>query len=320
MAPLKNVKEVQSLNDKVTALNKFVSRVTDKCLPFFHTLKKSFEWNAECQQAFEELKAYLSSIPLLSPSQSGENLFLYLAVSPKAVNAALVKEEDKVQKPVYYASQAFLSAEERYPPMEKLAFTLVMIACKLKPYFQAHTVIILTDKPLRRAMSNPKAAGWLALWVIKLSEFNIQYRPRTAIKGQVVTDFIAKFTNEEDKGANECPQWRIHTNGSSSKQAGGVGVVLLSPEGDQIECMVCLDFPTTNNEAEYKTLVSGLDFTKAAGAASMVLYYDSQVVTNHVNEDYKCKGERMKKYFDQVRRKVDELKAKIIQIPRGENE
>ena len=140
------------------------------------------------------------------------------------------------------------------------------------------------------------------------------------IKGQVVTDFIAKFTNEEDKGANECPHWRIHTNRLSSKQAGGVGVILLFPEGDQIECMVCLDFPTTNNEAEYETLVAGLDLAKAARAASMVLYCDSQVVTNHINEDYKCKGERMKKYFDQVRQKVDELKAKIIQIPKGENE
>ena len=84
--------------------------------------------------------------------------------------------------------------------MEKLAFTLVTAAHKLKPYFQAHTMIILTDKPLRRAMSNPEAAKLLALWAIELSEFDIQYRPRTAIKGQVVADFIAKFTNGEDKG------------------------------------------------------------------------------------------------------------------------
>ena len=101
MAPSKNVKEMQSLNDKVAALNRFVSRATDKCLPFFRTLKKSFKWTAECQQAFEELKAYLSSPPLLSPSQSEEELFRYLAVSPTVVSAALVREEDKVQKPVY---------------------------------------------------------------------------------------------------------------------------------------------------------------------------------------------------------------------------
>ena len=90
------MKEVQSLNGKVAALNRFVSRETDKCLPFFRTLKKSFEWIVECQQAFEDLKAYLSSLPLLSPLQLEEELFLYLAVSLKAISAALVKEEDKV--------------------------------------------------------------------------------------------------------------------------------------------------------------------------------------------------------------------------------
>ena len=135
MKPPKNVKEVQSLNGKVAALNRFVSRATDKCLPFFGTLKKSFEWTDECHQAFEELKAYLSTPPLLSPSQPSEELFLYLAVSPAAVSATLIREEEKVQKPVYYASRALRGAEERYSPMEKLAFALVMAARKLNPYF-----------------------------------------------------------------------------------------------------------------------------------------------------------------------------------------
>ena len=89
--------------------------------------------------------------------------------------------------------------------MEKLAFTLVTAARKFKPYFQVHTVIVLTDKPLRRVMSNPEAASRLALWVIELSEFDIQYRPRTAIKGQVVANFITEFTNDEDKGVDEYP-------------------------------------------------------------------------------------------------------------------
>ena len=177
MKPPRNVKEVQSLNGKVVVLNRFVSRATDKCLPFFRTLKKSFEWTDECQQAFEELKAYLSTPPLLSPSQPGEEHFLYLAVSAAAVSAALIREEEKVQKPVYYANRVLREAEERYPPMEKLAFTLVMATRKLKPYFQAHTVVVLTDKPLRQAISNPDAPGRLALWAIELSEFDIQYRP-----------------------------------------------------------------------------------------------------------------------------------------------
>ena len=159
--------------------------------------------------------------------------------------------------------------------MEKLAFALVMAARKLKPYFQAHTVIVLTDKPLRRPMSSPEAAGRLALWAIELSEFDIQYRPQTAIKGQFIADFIAEFTSNEGKGVEEVPQWRIHTDKSSNRQAGGAGIVLLSPEGDMVKCMVRLDFLTTNNEAEYEALVAGLDLAKAAGTESVVIYCDS---------------------------------------------
>ena len=97
----------------------------------------------------------------------------------------------------------------------------------------------------------------------------------TVIKGQVVTNFIAEFTNGEDKGADECLQWSIHTDGSSNRQVDEAGIVLLSSKGDKIECMVRLDFPTINNEAEYKALVAGLNLAKAAGATSVVLYYDS---------------------------------------------
>ena len=66
--------------------------------------------------------------------------------------------------------------------MEKLAFALITVVQKLKPYFQAHTIVVLTDKPLRRAMTSPEAAGRMALWAVELSEFDIQYRPQTAIK------------------------------------------------------------------------------------------------------------------------------------------
>ena len=107
---------------------------------------------------------------------------------------------------------------------------------------------------------------------------------------------------------------------SSNRQVNGAGIVLCSPEGDKIECMVHLDFPTTNNEAKYEALVAGLDLAKATGAVSVVIHCDSQVITNQVNGDYECKGERMKRHLEQVKRMVDNLQAKIVQIPKGENE
>ena len=124
-------------------------------------------------------------------------MFLYLVVSPAAISAALVREEEKMQKLVYYVSRALRGAEERYRPMEKLAFALVTTAQKLKLYFQTHTVIVLTNKCLQRAMSNPEAVGQMALWAIELSEFNVQYRPRTIVKGQVIANFIVEFINVE---------------------------------------------------------------------------------------------------------------------------
>ena len=118
LAPPKTVKEVQSLNGKITALNRFISLATDKCLHFFHTLKRSFEWTDECEQAFENLKVYLSSPPLLSPSKQREEFYLYLVVLQATVNAALVREKDGFQRPVYFTSRAFRGTEERYPQME----------------------------------------------------------------------------------------------------------------------------------------------------------------------------------------------------------
>ena len=118
----------------------------------------------ECQTAFDKLKAYLSFPPLLSPSKPREELYLYLAVSHAAVSAALVREEDGSQRLVYFMSRMLRRAEERYLQMEKLTFALIIAARKLKLYFQAHTIVVLTDKPLRKAMSSPKAAVRMALW------------------------------------------------------------------------------------------------------------------------------------------------------------
>ena len=96
MKPPQNTKEIQSLTGRVAALNRFVSKATDKCLPLFKVLKKAFEWTDEYQKAFKDLKAYLTMAPLLNLSVVGEELYLYLAVTSHAVSSALIREEDKV--------------------------------------------------------------------------------------------------------------------------------------------------------------------------------------------------------------------------------
>ena len=145
MASPRTVKEVQKLTGRIAALNRFVSRVMDKCLPFFKTLKRAFAWTDKCEAAFQELRKYLSNLPLLSPSKEGESLQLYLAVSTMAVSATLIREEGKKQLPVYYVSQAFQRAESSYPRIEKIAFALIVASRKLRQYFQANPILVMTD-------------------------------------------------------------------------------------------------------------------------------------------------------------------------------
>ncbi|XP_075649737.1 uncharacterized protein LOC142620220 [Castanea sativa] len=178
----------------------------------------------------------------------------------------------------------------------------------------------MTDKPLRKAMSSPKAVGRMALWAIELSEFDVWYQPRIAVKGQVIADFIAEFTVTEDQGAKEAPIWSIHIDGSSNKHAGGASMVLCTLEGDKIECMICLKFSITNNEAEYEALITGVDLAIAAGASSMIVYSDSQIVTSQVNGSYECKNERMKRYLEEVKGRMSNVQIKLGQIPREENQ
>ena len=97
-------------------------------------------------------------------------------------------------------------------------------------------------------------------------------------------------------------------------------MVIRTLEGDKIECMIRLDFPTTNNEAEYEALVAGLDLAKAAGAENMVVHCDSQVITSQINGEYKCRNERMKKYLKEVKNRIGSLEVKFVQILREENE
>ncbi|XP_030942035.1 uncharacterized protein LOC115967090 [Quercus lobata] len=284
MASPKTVKDVQKLTGRIAALNRFVSRATDKCLPFFKTLKQAFAWTGECKAAFQELKQYLSSPPLLSPSKEGENLYLYLAVSASAVSAALIREEGKKQLPVYYVSQAFQGAESRYPRIEKIAFALIVASRKL-------------------------------------SQFDIEYHPRTAIKAQALADFIAEFTfPDEDRIIDEADKLIIQTDGSSAQKKEGVGAIITTPDGEVLKYGVQLKFPATNNETEYEGILTGLRLGKALGAKNLLIQSDSKLVIGQIKGEYEAKEERMQKYLKLARRLAQEFDTvEFIQIPRSQN-
>nr|XP_023918055.1 uncharacterized protein LOC112029606 [Quercus suber] len=285
-------------------------------------VSKAFEWTDECQRVFQDQKHYLTTAPMLSPSMLGEELYLYLAVSPHAVSSALIREEEKVQKPVYYTNRTLRGAEGRYPLIEKLAFALITASRKLRHYFQGHVVIVMTDHPLKKAMNKLEASRRLIQWAVELSEFDIQYQPTNAIKALALADFIAEFTpSYEDLDEKEdSKKWVVHVDGSSTLYTGGIGVFFHSPEGDKLKYKARLQYQTTNNEVEYEAFLKGLELARSVEASSILVLRDSQLVIGQVNGTCEAKEDRMKRYLKKVLCLVKKFReANFVQIPREEN-
>lgn len=190
-------KDIQSFNRCIAPLSRFISKTTNRCAPFFKALKvhkRSITWTAKCDNAFNELKEYMSKEPLLSTLEPGDILMIYLSVLTTAAISVLIHPHEGADNLVHYVSKALQDAEVRYPDIKKLAFALVMSAKHLRPYFQVHTIHALTNQPLRQVLQKPKTFGRLVKWAIELGKFDIHYKPRPATKGHVVADFISEFT------------------------------------------------------------------------------------------------------------------------------
>ena len=299
------IKEVQRLTGRIAALSRFVSRASDKCQPFFQVLKKSFQWDEKCEEAFVALKTYLSSPPILVSPIEGELLTLYLAVSDFSTSAVLVKDRERVQHPVYYCSRALRGAEERYPKMEKLILALVTAARKLRPYFQAHTIEVPTKYPMKQVLHKPEVSGRLMKWAIELSEFDIRYKPKTAIKGQILADFVMEFAPvelvEPTQSGDDLPIWKLSVDGASNAQGSGAGLILTSPEGIDIEYALRFGFHASNNEAEYEAVIAGLNLAHSLKVDQLEVHSDSQLVVRQIEDTYEAKSEKMVLYLQKVR-------------------
>ncbi|XP_022852055.1 uncharacterized protein LOC111373710 [Olea europaea var. sylvestris] len=247
------------------------------------------------------MKKYLGEAPLLSKPKPQESLLLYLAVSGEAVSAFIVREEDDHQLPVYYVSKALLPTETRYPDMEKLALALITVSRKLRSYFQAHSIEVLTNFPLKQVLQRMKASGRLLKWAIDLSEFDLLFRPRHAIKGQTLADFVAEFSiapeMEVAMEPAEPPTWRLFVDGSSGKTGSGAGIILKSPEGHKLNFTVRFDFKASNNAVEYEALLAGLRLAKEMQVRRLLANSDSQLVVSQVNGNFVVKDSSMAAYL-----------------------
>lgn len=207
----------------------------------------------------------------------------------------------------------------------------MILSRKLRLYFQAHPIIVVTDQPLRQILHKPESLGGLIKWCMELNEFEIQYCPRNAIKGQALADFIADFTDiKEGPGIDvdlsvsdereDVSTWILHMDSSSSAQGSVARVVIISPNGIEISYVLRFEFKASNNEAEYEALLAGLKVAKSLGAKNLEIMNDSQLIVHQVNDTYQAKEDNMIAFLKKRKELVRQFKKVMLwQIPREEN-
>ena len=184
--------------------------------------------------AFQELKRYLSHPPIMSSPMVDEVLFAYLAVALYAISLVLIRVDNGIQRPVYYVSRSLNETEVRYLPLEKMILAVVHATRKRPYYFQAHTVVVLTQLPLKSVLRSADYTGRIAKWGTILGAFDIKYMRRTSIKGQVLADLVAEFADspEEMEGGSkeldegligvasvQCsPPWELYVDGAANQR------------------------------------------------------------------------------------------------------
>ncbi|GKA58571.1 reverse transcriptase domain-containing protein [Tanacetum coccineum] len=258
------LKDVQKLNGKLASLNRFLSKSAEKSLPFFKTLKKctkksDFQWTQEAEIAFRQMKKLIADLPMLTAPKEREELIIYLAAAKEAISAVLMTEREGKQMPVYFVSRALRGPEINYTPMEKLVLALLSASRRLKRYFQAHTIVVITDQPIKQLLSNSEITRRMLKWKFELEGYDIQYRPRISIKGQILADFIVERPDEPMTEPEELPEpWTLFTDGSSCIDGSGAGLILTNPEGVEFTYAMRFRFEVTNNKAEYEALIAGL--------------------------------------------------------------
>jgi hypothetical protein len=204
-------KKVQRFTGCMAALSRFISRLGEKGLPFYKLLKKvdKFQWTVETQEALEALNKFLTTPPVLkpprraTPNQPAEDLLLYISCTIHVVSTALVVERAEeghtypVQHPVYFISEVLGPSKNKYPQVQKLLYTVLLTACKLRYYFDDHKVIVVTGFPIGDILHNKEAIGKIAKWAYELGAHDIEFRPRTTLKTQALVDFVSEWTEQQ---------------------------------------------------------------------------------------------------------------------------
>ncbi|GJT41533.1 reverse transcriptase domain-containing protein [Tanacetum coccineum] len=276
----KTLKEMQSLSGKLASLNRFLAKSAERALPFFNTLKNitkenkhEYRWTAEAEEAFQQMKGLIMSLPSLTPPYPEETLYAYLAVSREAVSAVLLTDRNGRQCPVQYVSRTLNEAERNYSPLEKLALSLVNMTRRLRRYFEAHPVKVITDQPIKNILNG---------------EREDEYFQSPEVPPEI----------------DDTEAWTLYTDGAASSKGSGAGLVLTGPSGAEYAYALRLTFASTNNEAEYEALLAGLRIARMMNVLWIEVKVDSKLVASQINGIYEASNDSMIKYLAKARDKL----------------
>jgi hypothetical protein len=239
----------------------------ERGLPLYCLLRKTerFTWTPEAEEALGNLKALLTSAPILVPPAAGEALLIYVAATTLVVSAAIVverREEEHallIQRSVYFISEVLSETKTRYPQIQKLLYAVILTRRKLRHYFESHPVTVVSSFPLGEIIQCREASGRIAKWAVEIMSETILFAPQKAIKSQVLADFVAEWVDTQLPATPIQPElWTMFFDGSLMKTGAGAGLLFISPLGKHLRYMLRLHFPASNNVAEYEALVNGL--------------------------------------------------------------
>jgi ribonuclease HI len=221
--------------------------------------------------------------------------------------------------------------------MHKLLYAILIASRKLRHYFQAHKIVVVSSYPLRAILHNSNATGNITKWAAELAGFQLDFQPRHAIKSQVLAEFVAEWTptpsvpGGPDYGSDPPPpeakapmftgpHWTLFFDGSARNKKAGAGMVLIDPNGEQVKYMVILDFEATNNMAEYEALIFGLMVALSLGVQELLVKEDSQLIIRQVCGECCCNNPQLAAYLIHVRKLEKDFDVLELQhIPREGN-
>ncbi|XP_038678394.1 uncharacterized protein LOC119979838, partial [Tripterygium wilfordii] len=345
MPPPRTEKEVRGFLGRLNYVARFISQLTATCEPIFKLLRKSnsTEWNEDCQIAFEKIKKYLKSPPVLMPPVAGRPLILYLTVSDISMGCVLGQHDSsgRIEHAIYYLSKKFTSCEANYSMLEKTCCSLVWAAHRLRQYMLYHTTWLISRMdPIKYIFEKPSLSGRIAKWQMLLSEYDILYVTQKAIKGSAIADYLAdgaiddtqsmdlKFpdidvmtVSIEEGNQKDLAKWTMLFDGASNIMGCGIGVVLISPDENIIPFTAKLYFECTNNVAEYEACTMGIQAAIDMGIRRLQVYGDSQLVIRQLNDEWETKDDKLIPYYQHIKKLVKFFDwIEFDHIPREENQ